>query len=128
MAKIKRSAIKSLCPTQLTVGMIEVEVKRRHLAKLSPPKREAFLEAHPMPAVIGPGGQLYITDHHHLARAALEARVEEACFTVEADYSSLKLPKFWLEMNKRSWVHPLDQHGVRHDYSYIPGQLKKLDR
>ena len=106
--------------------MLEVEVKRRHLLQLSPDEREAFLEAHPMPTVIGPDLKLYITDHHHLARAALEARVKEACFSVEADFSTLPLKRFWTEMEKRSWVHPLDENGVRHTYHHLPGSLKRL--
>jgi hypothetical protein len=126
MSKLKRAPIQSLYPTQLTVGMLEVEVKRKRLIELSPEQREAFLEAHPMPVVIGPAYRLYITDHHHLARAALEARVKEACFSVEADFSSMRPDKFWLEMNKRSWVHPLDENGVRHSYSFLPESLKKL--
>jgi hypothetical protein len=126
MAKFKRAAVKSLLPTQLTVGMLEVEVKRKRLIKLSPEEREAFLEAHPMPVVIGPEEKLYITDHHHLARAALEARVKEACFSVEADFSALRPKKFWEQMEKRSWVHPLDQNGVRHTYHLLPGSLKHL--
>ena len=126
MAKLKRALVKSLYPTQLTVGMLEVEVKRRHLLQLSPDEREAFLEAHPMPTVIGPDFKLYITDHHHLARAALEARVKEACFSVEADFSALPLKRFWTEMEKRSWVHPLDENGVRHTYHHLPGSLKRL--
>lgn len=126
MAKLKRAAIKSLFPTQLTVGMLEVEVKRKRLIQLSPEEREAYLEAHPMPVVIGPEDKLYITDHHHLARAALEARVKEACFSVEADFSALGPKKFWAQMEKRSWVHPLDQNGVRHTYHRLPGSLAHL--
>jgi hypothetical protein len=106
--------------------MLEVEVKRSRLVKLSPEEREAFLEAHPMPVVVGPEYRLYITDHHHLARAALEARVKTACFSVEADFSSLTPKKFWAEMDRRSWVHPLDEHGVRHRYHSLPGSLSKL--
>jgi hypothetical protein len=124
--RFKRASIKALCPTQLTVGLIEVEVKRRRLEALSPVDRESFLEAHPMPVVIGPAGKLYITDHHHLARAAFDARVKEACFQIEADYSSLRPDKFWHAMNKQSWVHPLDQNGVRHRYEHIPGDVSKL--
>jgi hypothetical protein len=126
MAKFKLARIKDLRPTQLTVGMIEVEVKRKHLSALSDTAREKFLEAHPMPAVLGPGGNLYITDHHHLARAALEAKVREACFEVIADLSSLGTEKFWHAMNKRLWVHPLDEHGTRHCYSFIPESLGEL--
>ena len=93
MSKLKRAPIKSLFPTQLTVGMLEVEVKRSRLRSSRPSEREAFLEAHPMPVVIGPEDRLYITDHHHLARAALEARVKTACFSVEADFSSMSSEK-----------------------------------
>jgi hypothetical protein len=124
--KFRRAPLTALCPTQLTVGMLEVEVKRKHLAALSPEDLEAFLEAHPMPVVIGPAGKLYITDHHHLARAALAAKIDQACFEVEADFSSLKLDDFWVRMDKNSWVHPLDQHGVRHRYYCIPGRLDQM--
>jgi hypothetical protein len=126
MSKLKRALVKSLYPTQLTVGMLEVEVKRNRLLKLTPEEREAFLEAHPMPVVVGPELKLYITDHHHLARAALDARVKEACFSVEADFSALHPKKFWAEMERRSWVHPLDENGVRHTYHHLPESLRKL--
>ena len=79
-----------------------------------------------MPAVIGPGKKLYITDHHHLGRAALEAKVEQACFEVQDDLSSLSMIQFWAQMDKQSWVHPLDQHGVRHRYESLPSSLDKL--
>jgi len=127
MPKKRRAPLDSLRPTQLTVGMIEVDAKRKRLASLSAGARQEFLEAHPIPAVIGPKERLYITDHHHLARAALEARLTEACFTIEADLSSLRTEKFWAEMNKNSWVHPLDRNGVRHDYRFIPKRLTKLE-
>jgi hypothetical protein len=126
MPKLKRAKIKELRPTQLTVGMLEVEVKRKRLAALSDEARKEFLEAHPMPAVLGPEGEVYITDHHHLARAALEAKVEEACFEIVADFSRLAVKEFWRAMDKRSWVHPLDEHGVRHTYSFIPTRLDRL--
>ena len=126
MSKLKMASIEALCPTQLTVGLIEVEVKRKGLMALSPKDRSAFLQAHPMPAVIGPSNKLYITDHHHLGRAALEAKIEQACFEVEDDMSSLSLSQFWIDMDKQSWVHPLDEHGVRHRYESIPASLDKL--
>jgi hypothetical protein len=126
MAKLKRAKIKDLRPTQLTVGMFEVEVKRRRISAMSDAACAAFLEAHAIPAVLGPGGHVYITDHHHLARAALEAKVDEACFKIIADLSGLGIDKFWRAMDKRSWVHPLDEHGVRHCYSFIPPRLDQL--
>jgi hypothetical protein len=126
MSKLHSASIKTLRPTQLTIGFIEVEVKRKALVALSPKDQAAYLQAHPMPAVMGPDNRLYITDHHHLGRAALEANVEQAWFEVEDDLSSLGQGKFWIEMDQRSWVHPLDQHGVRHRYDLIPQRLDQL--
>jgi hypothetical protein len=126
MAKLQQTTVKSLRPTQLTVGMIEVEYKRKRLVALSPEDLEKYLQAHAMPAVIGPGAKLYITDHHHLARAALQVGVCHAYCVVDADLSSRGTEEFWEEMNENQWVHPLDQHGVRHRYVSIPGRLDQL--
>ena len=126
MPKIHESAISTLHPTQITVGMIEVQDKRTHLASLKPQDQQDFMQAHPMPAVIGPRGNLYITDHHHLGRAALEAGVAKGFFLVEADLSSCSLDDFWKEMDRKQWVHPLDENGVRHYYAAIPQHLEKL--
>ena len=126
MPTLQKSPIHKLHPTQLTVGMIEVKDKKHRLAKLTPKEQQDFLEAHPIPAVLGPEGRLYITDHHHLGRAALEAGVETGFFSVLADLSSKGGDDFWKEMDKRCWVHPLDENGVRHQYSSIPHHLEDL--
>ena len=126
MSKVQQASIDCLHPTQLTVGMLEVKEKRKHLASLSSKAQEDFLAAHPMPAVIGPGKKLYITDHHHLARAALDGGVKNAYLEVEADLSSLDTDGFWAKMNENSWVHPLDQNGVRHRYVSLPDHLSQL--
>jgi hypothetical protein len=126
MAKIQQSTLHQLLPTQLTVGMVEVREKARHLHGLKPKDLQEFLAAHPMPVVIGPAGGRYITDHHHLARAALDEGIASAFFSLEADLSRLAIAEFWQEMDRNRWVHPLDQHGVRHHYTCIPSDLRKL--
>jgi hypothetical protein len=126
MAKLQHAQIKSLCPTQLTVGLLEVEAKRQRLAALSSQDQAKFLQDHPMPVVIGPGKKLYITDHHHLARAAFDLKIDQACFEVDEDLSALSQDPFWVEMDRQSWVHPLDHNGVRHRYESIPKTLDKL--
>ena len=72
MPKVQEAALHGLHPTQLTVGMIVVQDKKKHLASLKPQAQQDLMRAHPIPAVFGPGDKLYITDHHHLARAGLE--------------------------------------------------------
>jgi hypothetical protein len=126
MSKLREAALQDLHPTQLTVGMIVVQDKRKHLLGMSPADREDYMKAHPMPAVVGPQDRLYITDHHHLGRAALEAGVRTGFFLLEADLSKCSLEAFWKEMNENLWVHPLDENGVRHNYSMLPDKLGKL--
>jgi len=126
MPRLHESPLHKLHPTQLTVGMIEVKEKKVHLAKLDAGERQRFMQDHPMPAVVGPEGKLFITDHHHLGRAALEAGIDVGCFEVEADLSKLSADAFWKEMDAHAWVHPLDEHGVRHHYDRIPHHLDGL--
>jgi hypothetical protein len=126
MPKIKESPIAKLMPTQITVGMIEVADKVKHLKALKPSERVDFMRAHTMPAVIGVQGCVYITDHHHLCRAALELGIETGFFEIEADLSSSSPEGFWKEMDKNCWVHPLDENGVRHFYTAIPRHLQEL--
>ena len=54
MAKLHEVEIHRLRPTQITVGLIEVHDKRDMLLGLKKDERQAFLQAHPMPAVWGP--------------------------------------------------------------------------
>jgi hypothetical protein len=126
MSKVQEAALQGLHPTQLTVGMIVVQDKRKHLAGMKAADRQDFMKEHPMPAVVGPQGTLYITDHHHLGRAALEVGAATGFFLVEADLSKCTLESFWKEMNENLWVHPLDENGVRHCYSTLPDSLGKL--
>ncbi|MFC4311915.1 ParB-like protein [Steroidobacter flavus] len=126
MAKIEESSLHKLHPTQLTVGMIVVKDKSARLKALSPKDQSEFMREHAMPAVIGPGGRLYVTDHHHLGRAALEAGLATAFFEIDGDLSDRNSGDFWKQMEKNHWVHPLDENGVRHYCTRIPDQLNGL--
>lgn len=126
VAKLHECDIPRLRPTQITVGMIEVEDKRARLAALKKHEQRKLLEEHPIPAVWGPDGRLYITDHHHLARAASEAGVETGFFWVEEDYSKLAIAQFWPKMSAARWTHPIDEHGKRRPFEEIPDHLEKL--
>src|SRR5579862_9567293 len=103
MPKIQEADLKDLHPTQLTVGFIVVQDKKKRLAALSSADQSSYMKDHPMPAILGPQGTLYITDHHHLGRAALEAGVPTGYFLVEADLSKCNVETFWKEMNENQW-------------------------
>ena len=126
MPKVQEAPIKELHPTQLTVGLVVVQDKKKHLQTLSSSDQRSFMKAHCMPAVVGPQGYFYITDHHHLGRAAWDAGVTSAFLEIEEDFSKCTVETFWKEMNDNHWVHPLDENGVRHYYNTLPDCLGKL--
>jgi hypothetical protein len=126
MAKLHEVEVQRLRPTQITVGMIEVDDKRAKLESLGKQARRDFLAAHPIPAVWGPEDRLYITDHHHLGRAASDASIDIGFFIVEEDFSKLALPEFWQKMRAARWAHPIDEKGRVCHCDDIPHHLSKL--
>ena len=126
VAKLHEVEIHRLRPTQITVGLIEVHDKRNQLLSLKKSEQQEFLQAHPIPAVWGPDGKLYITDHHHLGRACSEAGVDTGFFLVEDDFSKVSIAQFWPKMAAAQWVHPIDQVGKPRPFEDIPNHLEKL--
>lgn len=103
--------VTELRPTQFALGMIEVESKVRRLEKMSSSEIDEYLHEHPVPVVKSPQGELFLIDHHHLARAAWELGLEKVCLELKADLSHLTNDKFWKFMTESHWVHPYDQFG-----------------
>lgn len=126
MAELRECELDGLRPTQITVGMIEVADKRKHLATMGNHERKAFLKAHPIPAVFGPDAQLYLTDHHHLARALRDDGYDTGFFMVEANLSELAMADFWKTMSARQWVHPIDADGHACPISALPQRIEDL--
>ena len=126
MARQHEAEVRKLRPTQITIGFIEVSVKRKELEALGKHRQRDFLAAHLIPAVVGPEERIFITDHHHLARAALEAGIETAFFLIEADLGQLDYTAFWRTMGEKHWAHPIDAHGERQPFSAIPKHLEEM--
>lgn len=113
-------------PTQMTAGLLEVDEKRKHYASLSGNDLKDALKAVPIPAVAGPQGAHFATDHHHLARALFDAKIEYAYVNVMADLSKFEGDAFWLQMAAKRWVHPYDEHGILHGVAAIPREVSGL--
>lgn len=126
MSNLIETKVDGLHPTQITVGMIEVRDKLTELEGMSKHQRRDFLAARPLPAVHGANDVLYITDHHHLARALWEANIEHAFVQPEARWSALDTARFWQSMVDAHWAHPIDEQGQRRPCSAIPGHLQQL--
>jgi hypothetical protein len=118
--------ITDLRPTQMTVGLREVEEKRKAWRARSGKKEALYLGSHMIPVVAGPKGRLYVTDHHHMARAMHEEGVTDILVNVISDLSALEKDSFWVVMDCRGWCHPYNADGVRQDFSAIPASVADL--
>jgi hypothetical protein len=118
--------LKELRPTQITVGMREVEEKRRRWRKEHGKKAGEFLASHMIPVVLGPKQRRYVTDHHHLARALHEEGVTHVATTVVLDLSRLEPDSFWFVLDNRGLTHPFDAKGERRRYRDIPDTIEEL--
>jgi hypothetical protein len=119
-------AIDDLRPTQITVGIREVNEKRKRWRELAAKAGGQFLGKHMIPVVLGPKGRNYVIDHHHLARALHEEGVKEVAVTHIANLSKLDQEAFWKVMDNRSWMHPFDSRGDRRSYKDIPKSVADL--
>jgi hypothetical protein len=119
-------AIDELRPTQITVGMREVDAKRKAWRAAKAPKAAEFLGRHMIPVILGPKQRPYIIDHHHLARALLEEGVEHVLVTVVANLRRLERDAFWFVLENRNWMHAFDDQGRRRGYQDIPKSVKEL--
>jgi hypothetical protein len=126
MGKLVKLEVQQLHPTQLTVGMIEVDEKRKHFETLSDKELRAALKAIPVPTVLGRNGIHYAIDHHHLGRALWDAKIDTVFADVVLDLSKLTPEQFWLEMARRQYVHPYDHNGVLHGVAAIPDHVSGL--
>ncbi len=105
--------ISDLHPTQMAVGLIEVRLKEKELRALLDDSEalKKFQKKHPEPAIVGPGGKLFIIDHHHLARAMSDVGIKKTYVTIIGNHSDMARDAFWYKMAKKSWVYPYDENG-----------------
>jgi hypothetical protein len=118
--------ITDLRPTQITVGMREVQAKRKHWRDIGMKKGGEFLGKHMIPVILGPKKRNYVVDHHHLSLALHEEKVKHVAVTVLANLSKLEPDEFWKVMDNRNWMHPFDDNGNRKHYDDIPKSITEL--
>jgi len=124
--RIHPVAIEDLRPTQITVGMREVDEKRARWRAQPEDKRADFLGSHFIPVVLGPGKKPYLIDHHHLARALHDEGVIHVAVTVVADLSILEPPAFWFYLDNRAWTYLYDADGERQSHKKLPKHVEDL--
>jgi hypothetical protein len=95
--------------TQPTVGMAAVWERVPKLEKaFQAGKLAQYRQKRTAPVILGPEGQFFITDRHHLSLAMHLSRIpEQEKFLVAqivADLSHLSVDDFWQTMQERQWV------------------------
>lgn len=117
-----------LRPTQMAVGMRAVEAKRRKIDRLADSARKLrrYLEERPVPAVLGPGENYYIIDHHHLSLALWQSEVEEVFVRVVDDLSDMPKRTFLRAMASLGWLHAYDARGREICPTRLPASLDRL--
>jgi hypothetical protein len=119
-------AIADLRPTQMTVGLREVEAKRKLWREEAETKGGEFLGKHMIPVLLGPKNRYYVTDHHHLTRALLDEGVKDILVNVIADLRAVHKDSFWILLDNKGWCHPYDHAGNRREFSDIPRRIADL--
>ncbi len=124
----ERVPLDALRPTQGAVGYRAVRAKRKRLAchLESPRKIARYLDKRPIPAVLGPRGEFYIIDRHHLSSALRSTGVREVSIAVLADLSALQRASFWACMERSGMLHPYDASGFRIHPSRLPKSIGDL--
>jgi hypothetical protein len=123
---IHATPILDLRPTQMTVGMREVMLKRKAWSKRAPDDLDEFLRNHMVPVVVGPGGGRYIIDHHHLSLALRGAGRTSVFIAIAADLSKVDPELFWNIMDYHGWTHPFDEKGRRREYTDLPKTIEGM--
>ncbi len=118
--------IKSLRPTQMTVGLREVARKREQWRSRGDHERPEFLGRHLIPVVMGPDETPFILDNHHLALALRQEGVDQILTRTIADLGDLEASLFWTFMDSRNWLHPFDGDGKRHGHADLPRTVDDL--
>jgi hypothetical protein len=119
--------ILDLRPTQMVVGMKEVDFRIQKIRSLKSGEVHDYLEGHRIPVVLGPRERVYLIDHHHLVRAGWEAGLEEVPVEVHADHSNVSIPRLWEILEAEHWLHTYDQFGQGpHDPIHLPENVRSF--
>ncbi len=129
--------VKDLHPTQFSVGSVAVECKKKKIEKkYEKGKLEKYLadESRHVPAAVGPDGNFYITDHHHLSTAVYRAKEGDWSGKNQKLYvnilenfhgTGISMEEFWSIMAMQKNVWPYDEKGKEvKDYG---DKLPKMD-
>jgi len=101
-----------LKPTQLCLGLAEVEARTSDFRLESPQSRRRYLRNRPVPIAISSAGEHWMIDRHHRLRALLEVDPQATVFcSVVLELKGASQAHCLDELNRRGWLYLLDQDG-----------------
>jgi hypothetical protein len=103
-----------------------VAAKRKAWRTRDAGKADDFLGRTMIPVILGPKQRHYIIDHHHLALALHQEKVDPVLITIVADLQRLEPDAFWFVLDNHGWMHPFDDQGRRRGYEDIPKSVTEL--
>lgn len=120
--------IEQLRPTQMAVGMRAVTFKRRKLELRASKRRplKKIAQSRLIPAIRGPGREVFMIDNHHFALALWQASQRVVNVGIIDDYSHLSHERFWQLMEATGRLYPYDEQGCRIDPNRLPLWLHAL--
>ncbi len=120
--------VSALHPTQFAVGYWEIDERAQKVNKKDGKKLAKYMEEHVGKIVVGPGGEPYIFDRHHMACIMQRTGKSPTIFAVvEANFKSLPVDSFWKVMVARKWAYLYDSKGIGPlDPSRLPKKIQDL--
>jgi hypothetical protein len=115
--------IDRLHPTQMTHGERQIRQKADAYRTLRAHDLDMAIAEKPVAVVLGPGGEPYVIDHHHVACALERIGVKDMPFVLVRDLTSLSQPEFWLTLENNAWVYPYDADGRRIAFKDMPVRM-----
>ena len=125
-------------PTQFAVGSVAVTCKAQSISEKSKKKLKKYLagEKRQIPAIVGPDGHFYMTDHHHLSTAlyravsskwgnkskVLHIKILDNFTTKDTSWG-----EFWAAMQKEHLSYNYDNKGIPNmTFALLPADVSGL--
>lgn len=118
-----------LHPTQFSLGLREVDAKRKAIEGMNAAELVGYLKEKDVPLVIGPGGVPYMIDGHHTIRAVLESNQpgKTVYGHVLANWSKHNEEEFWGAMQEHHYTYLNDSYGRGpHNPRQLPATLAAM--
>ncbi|MCT0200261.1 chromosome partitioning protein ParB [Synechococcus sp. CS-1325] len=101
-----------LQPTQLCLGLAEVEARTCDFRLESPQSLRRYLRNRPVPIAVSSAGEHWMIDRHHRLRALLDVAPQTTVFcSVVLELEGASQSYCLEELNRRGWLYLIDRDG-----------------